>query len=94
MAILSCERKLGGLAVRGLIVCNRLPRRGNDEARSVPMSIPRKLATLIASTLEGSLMVSRLQRNDAPLDLACGHLEEYLEAKVRARQSRAGMDKS
>ena len=52
-----------------------------------------KLATLIASTLEGSVMVSRLQRNDAPLDLGCGHLEEYLEAKVRARQSRAGVDK-
>jgi TetR/AcrR family transcriptional repressor of nem operon len=43
------------------------------------------LATLIASTLEGSLMVSRLQRKDHPLDLACRHLEEYLETKVRAR---------
>jgi TetR/AcrR family transcriptional repressor of nem operon len=53
-----------------------------------------KLATLIASTLEGSLMVSRLQRKDDPLDLACRHLEEYLEANVRARQSKAGADKS
>src|SRR5437870_7740748 len=53
-----------------------------------------KLATLIASTLEGSLMVSRLQRNGDPLDLACRHLEEYLETKVRARQSKAGEDKS
>jgi TetR/AcrR family transcriptional repressor of nem operon len=53
-----------------------------------------KLATLIASTLEGSLMVSRLQRKDHPLDLACHHLEEYLETKVRARQSQAGVDKS
>jgi len=43
-----------------------------------------KLATLIASTLEGSLMVSRLQRNEEPLDLACQHLEEFIEAKVRA----------
>jgi TetR/AcrR family transcriptional repressor of nem operon len=43
-----------------------------------------KLATLIASTLEGSLMVSRLQRNEEPLDLACMHLEEYLETKIRA----------
>ena len=47
-----------------------------------------KLATLIASTLEGSLIVSRLQKNDGPLDLACSHLEEYFETKVRARQSR------
>src|ERR1700692_2490686 len=38
-----------------------------------------KLATLIASTLEGSSMVGRLQRSDEPLDLACRHLEEYLE---------------
>jgi len=53
-----------------------------------------KLATLIASTLEGSLMVSRLQRKAEPLDLACHHLEEYLETKVRARQLKAGKDKS
>jgi TetR/AcrR family transcriptional repressor of nem operon len=33
-----------------------------------------KLATLIASTLEGSGMVSRVQRNKKPLDLACRHL--------------------
>jgi TetR/AcrR family transcriptional repressor of nem operon len=44
-----------------------------------------KLAILIASTLEGSLMVSRLQRNGDSLDVACNHLEEYLETKVRAR---------
>ncbi len=53
-----------------------------------------KLATLIASTLEGSGMVSRLQRNKEPLDLACRHLEEYLETKVRARKSKAKEDKS
>jgi hypothetical protein len=38
-------------------------------------------------------MVGRLQRKDHPLDLACHHLEEYLETKVRARQSKAGADK-
>jgi TetR/AcrR family transcriptional regulator, transcriptional repressor for nem operon len=53
-----------------------------------------KLATLIASTLEGSLMVSRLQRKDDPLDFACRHLEEYLETKVRARPPKTGADKS
>jgi TetR/AcrR family transcriptional repressor of nem operon len=53
-----------------------------------------KLATLIASTLEGGGMVSRLRRNREPLDLACRHLEEYLETKVRARKSTAGADKS
>jgi TetR/AcrR family transcriptional repressor of nem operon len=53
-----------------------------------------KLATLIASTLEGSLMVSRLQRKDEPLDLACRHLEEYLEDKVRAQKSKARVKNS
>ena len=48
-----------------------------------------KLATLIVSTLEGSLMVSRLQRKEEPLDSACRHLEEYLESRVRAQKSKA-----
>jgi TetR/AcrR family transcriptional repressor of nem operon len=43
-----------------------------------------KLATLIVSTLEGSLMVSLLQRSNAAVGLACGHLEEYLETNIRA----------
>jgi TetR/AcrR family transcriptional repressor of nem operon len=53
-----------------------------------------KLATLIASTLEGSIMVSRLEKKEEPRDLAVRHLEEYLETKVRARKSKAGADKS
>ena len=53
-----------------------------------------KLAMLIVSTLEGSVMIRRLQKNDGPLDLACHHLEEHLEAKVRARQSKVGARKS
>ena len=47
-----------------------------------------KLATLILSTLEGGLMVSRLQRREEPLDSACHHLEEYLESRVRAKRSK------
>ena len=53
-----------------------------------------ELATLIVSTLEGSLMLSRLQRKDDPRDLACRHLEEYLETKVRARESKRTGGKS
>ena len=53
-----------------------------------------KLATLIASTLEGSIMVSRLQKKEEPLDLAVRHLEKYLETEVRAWKSKAGADKS
>jgi TetR/AcrR family transcriptional regulator, transcriptional repressor for nem operon len=47
-----------------------------------------ELATLIVSTLEGSLMLTRLQRKDGPRDLACRHLEEYLETEVRVRESK------
>jgi len=53
-----------------------------------------KLAMLIVSTLEGSSMIRRLQKKDSPLDLACHHLEEHLETKVRARQSKVGAGKS
>ena len=44
-----------------------------------------QLATLIIATLEGSLMISRLRRDINPMNLACRHLEEHIEAKVRVR---------
>lgn len=47
-----------------------------------------ELATLIVSTLEGSLMLSRIQRRDDARNLACDHLLEYLETNVRARESK------
>jgi TetR/AcrR family transcriptional repressor of nem operon len=53
-----------------------------------------KLATVIASTLEGSIMVSRLQKREEPRDLAVHHLEEYLESAVRAQKSRGSTAKS
>ncbi len=53
-----------------------------------------RLAMLIVSTLEGSFMIRCLQKKDGPLDLACDHLEEYLEIKIRARQAKAGVNKS
>jgi TetR/AcrR family transcriptional regulator, transcriptional repressor for nem operon len=49
-----------------------------------------ELATLFVATLEGSLMLSRLQRKEEPLNLACRHLEEYIEAQVRARKQKTG----
>ena len=48
----------------------------------------RELPTLIVGALEGSLMVSRLLRNDGPRDVACRHLEEYLETSVRVKESK------
>jgi TetR/AcrR family transcriptional regulator, transcriptional repressor for nem operon len=53
-----------------------------------------ELATLIVSTLEGSLMVSRLQRKEDPRNLACRHLEEYLETNVRTKKSKTRKEKS
>ena len=53
-----------------------------------------KLATLIASTLEGSIMVSRLQKKDEPRDVAVRHLEEYLESRVRVQKSRGATARS
>ena len=50
---------------------------------------PAEAANLIAGTLEGSLMISRLQRKDEPLDAACHHLEAWLETKARARRMRS-----
>jgi TetR/AcrR family transcriptional regulator, transcriptional repressor for nem operon len=84
------RRALGGWLDRLQSIAEEGQRRG--EVRSDVR--PVKLATWIASALEGSLMVSRLQRQDDALDLACHHLEEYLETKVRTRQSRAGAEKS
>ena len=46
---------------------------------------PKELATLIVSILEGSLMLERLQRTQAPLAIACRHLEKYLETSIRAK---------
>lgn len=46
---------------------------------------PSELATLIVGTLEGSLMMSRLQGKEQPRDWACRNLEDYLENNVRAK---------
>jgi len=53
-----------------------------------------ELATLIVSTLEGSLMVSQLQRKDGPRNQACRFLEDYLETSVRAKEFKVRVKKS
>jgi TetR/AcrR family transcriptional regulator, transcriptional repressor for nem operon len=42
-----------------------------------------KLANAIIASLEGAIMISRLEQNPQPLRDAQSHLEKYLEAKVR-----------
>lgn len=53
-----------------------------------------ELATLIIATLEGSLMVTRLERKEGPLSLALRHLDEHLETKVRAPRQRTRAEHS
>jgi len=44
---------------------------------------PAELANLIISCLEGSLMISRLERTNEPMRSARAYLEAHLEASVR-----------
>jgi TetR/AcrR family transcriptional repressor of nem operon len=47
---------------------------------------PRRLSQLIIGSLEGALMISRIDANDGALTDARNFLNEYLEEKVRARK--------
>ena len=47
---------------------------------------PNRLATLIISSLEGALMISRLERNRDALLATRSHLDRYLDKEVRARR--------
>ena len=49
---------------------------------------PNQVAMLIISSLEGALMISRLERNRDALLAARAHLENYLEKEVRSRWQR------
>jgi TetR/AcrR family transcriptional repressor of nem operon len=51
---------------------------------------PLKLSQLIIGSLEGALLISRLQKNDEPLRAIKQHLTDYLEQNVRALPSTAG----
>ncbi len=50
---------------------------------------PRKLSQWIVGSLEGALLISRLQKDNEPLDNARRNLHEYLEQNVRAKQARS-----
>lgn len=84
------RRALGSWINRVQSIIEEGHRRG-EIRRDVDAS---ELATLIISTLEGSLMVGRLQRKDKPRDLACRYLERYLESKVRAQEQKGRVKSS
>jgi TetR/AcrR family transcriptional repressor of nem operon len=46
---------------------------------------PKKLVTLIVGSLEGALMISRLERDRKALHETQSHLERYLDSEVRLR---------
>jgi len=52
---------------------------------------PEQIATVIVSTLEGALMMARLQRSERPLQYAREHLEDFLDQQDagRGRPARA-----
>jgi TetR/AcrR family transcriptional repressor of nem operon len=47
---------------------------------------PRQLSELIISSLEGALLISRLQNDPGALRAMRQHLDEYLEQSVRAKR--------
>ena len=58
--------------------------RAGIKARDIrPKVDPNKLATLIISSLEGAIMVYRLERNEGALRAIQAHLDNYLETEVR-----------
>jgi TetR/AcrR family transcriptional regulator, transcriptional repressor for nem operon len=60
--------------------------RAGIKAREIrPKIDAKKLATLIISSLEGAIMVYRLERNEEAMRAVRAHLENYLETEVRAR---------
>jgi TetR/AcrR family transcriptional regulator, transcriptional repressor for nem operon len=44
---------------------------------------PAAVAATIVSTLEGSLMIARLQRSELPIDQGCRHLQKYFDSELR-----------
>ena len=60
-------------------------RRGIERSEIRRSVEPQELATLVISTLEGALMISRLEPRSKALLNAQGYLEEHLEREVRLR---------
>jgi TetR/AcrR family transcriptional regulator, transcriptional repressor for nem operon len=55
---------------------------------------PRKLPQLIIGSLEGALMISRIEGNDSALQGARSFLNEYLEKNVRSEKARPARTKA
>jgi TetR/AcrR family transcriptional regulator, transcriptional repressor for nem operon len=62
---------------------NSLISAGIKARETRPRIDAKKLATLIISSLEGAVVVYRLERNEEVLRAVQSHLNSYLEAEVR-----------
>jgi len=70
-----CEHELAGIA-RDIL--DQAKARGETQ----PGVDPQAVATLIVASLEGALMMSRIQRNDEALRRVQAHLNRYLDEEV------------
>jgi len=59
---------------------------GKNRKEIKPGVDPAALATLIISSLEGALVLSRLERDPRALQAAQEHLEHYMETEVRQQK--------
>ena len=62
---------------------NEIVMKGIERKEICPTVDPKKLAALVISSLEGPLMMSRLEKNNEALPAIQSHLESYLEEQVR-----------
>ena len=53
-----------------------------EQRNARPDVDPKGVATIIVASLEGALMMSRIQRSDEPLRRVQSHLNEYLDREV------------
>ena len=64
-------------------ILNEIVTKGIERKEIRPTVDPRKLTALVISSLEGALMMSRLEKNNEALLAIQSHLESYLEEQVR-----------
>ncbi len=65
---------------------SRITAEGIKKHQIDPHIAPRRLSQLIICSLEGALLISRLQNDEGPLRAMRQHLNEYLEQSVRANK--------
>ena len=77
-------------ALQGWITrLSRITAEGIDKREIEPKVEPRKLSQWIIGSLEGALLLSRLEKDREPLHNSRLNLHEYLEQNVRVKHARS-----